>query len=71
MVEMGVGEQDDVDLRRIEAKVARVFLLDLPAALIEAAIDQDRPARRLQQVAGAGDAAIGAVEGEFHVAAPG
>ena len=68
MVEMGVGQQNEVDLARRKAEILRIFLLDAPPALIEPAIDQDFAARRLQQMAGAGDAAIGAVEGKSHFA---
>ena len=66
MVEMGVGEQEKVDAGGVEAEVAGVLLLDLARALIEAAIDQQPLARAFQQMTGAGDAPVGAVEREPH-----
>ncbi len=66
MVEMRMRQKHDVDGRGVEAEGLCVVLLDLAAALIETAIDKDLAAGTLDQVARAGDAAIGAVEGQFH-----
>ena len=55
MIEVRVSEQHDVDVARIEAEVGAVFLVDLLAPLVEAAIDQQLQAARLEPMAGAGD----------------
>ena len=66
MVEMGVSEQQHVDRGRVEAEGAGVLLIELAPALIEAAIDQDAFPASLDQMAGARDAQIGAVERKSH-----
>ena len=66
MVEMGVGEQHHVDGLRVEAEGLAVVLGKLAAPLEHAAIDQDALACRFDQVTGAGDGAVGAVERDFH-----
>jgi len=62
MVQVRVGKHDVIDGRGIEAKVFRVFLMEFPAALIHSTIDQDAAAGALDQMAGAGNAAVGAVK---------
>ena len=62
VVEMGVGQQQEVDCRGVEAEGLGILLIELAPALIHAAVDQDAAAGALDQVAGAGDAAVGAVE---------
>ena len=66
MIEMGVRQQQEINRRGIEAEVAGVLLVELAAALIEAAVDQHARARAFDKMAGAGDAPVGAVEGYFH-----
>ena len=68
MVEMGVGQQQRVDRRRVEAERRRVFVVEVAAALEEAAVDENALAAGLDEMARAGDVAIGAVEGDLHVA---
>ena len=68
MVEVGVGQQQYVDRRRVEAERRGVFVVEVAAALEEAAVDEDALAAGLDQVARAGDVAIGAVERNLHVA---
>ncbi len=54
VVEVRVGEQHEVDRRRIEAERLCVLLLDLAPALVQAAIDEHAAIRALEEVAGAG-----------------
>ena len=46
MVEMGVGQQQGVDRRGVEAERRRVFVVELAAALEKAAIDENALAAR-------------------------
>ena len=62
MIEMGVGEQDEVDRRRLEAEGVGVVLGEFAAALEHAAIDEDALSRAFDQVTGTGDRAVGAME---------
>ena len=62
MIEMGMGEKNDIDLARIETETARVLLIEFARTLIEPAIDQDAQSGRFDEMAGTGDAAIGAVK---------
>ena len=65
MIQMGVSQKHDVDAGRIEAERMAVFLLQLAAALIQTAIDQDALARTFDQMTRAGDGARGAVKRNF------
>jgi len=62
MVEMGVGQQQNVDRGGVEAEILGVGRLQPAAALVEAAIDENPFACGFEQMAGAGDGAVGAVE---------
>ena len=58
MIKVGVRQQRKIDVGRIEAKLAGIFLCDLAATLIEPAIDQYAPAGALDEVARPRDVAI-------------
>ncbi len=62
MVEVGMGQEHEVDRRRLEAEGLGIVLGKLAAALEHAAIDEDALAGALDQMARAGDRAVGAVE---------
>ena len=67
MVDVGVGEDHDVDLARVEVGEAAVDLVALLAvALVEAAIQQDPGAVDFEQVLGTGGGAGGTAEFQFH-----
>ena len=68
MVEMGVGQQQHIDRRRVEAEWRSVFVVELTAALKEAAVDEDALAAGFDEMARASDVAVGAVERNLHVA---
>jgi hypothetical protein len=60
-----MGEQDVIDGRRIEAKRRGVVFAEFMSALMQPAVDQYALAGAFQQMAGTGDAAVGAVKGNF------
>ncbi len=62
VVEMGVGEDDGVDLLRPERERAPVALLELVVALEETAVDEQAGVAELEQGAAAGDGAACADE---------
>ena len=62
MIKMGMGEQDVIDAGRVEPKGLRVFFVQLAAALVEAAINQNFLSRTLDQMTRAGDTAVGAMK---------
>ena len=64
-------QQQEVDACGIEPQLGGVLFLQFAPALEHAAVDQQALAGALEQVAGTGDVAVGAVEGKFHHAAPG
>ncbi|MGH6967581.1 MAG: hypothetical protein ACREEL_07965 [Stellaceae bacterium] len=66
MVEMRVGQQQDIDRLRIEAERRGVLGVELAAALEHAAIDQHALAGNLDEMTRTGDVAIRAVERESH-----
>src|SRR5579864_2089424 len=67
MIEMGVRQHHCVDRTRVEAEFGGILLVEVAATLDHAAIDEDAAAAtRLDQVTRPGDAAVGAVEGQFH-----
>jgi len=68
MIEMRMGQQDVVDAGGIEAERPGIFLVQLAAALIQPAVDQDSLARTFNQVTGAGDTAICSMERYFQAA---
>ncbi len=51
MIEVGMCEQHKIDVGRIEAEVAGIFLGDLAAALVEPTVDQYTPASAFDEVA--------------------
>ena len=51
MVDMGVGEQHEIDCARIEREARAVFRLGFAAALEHAAIDEEARMRGFDQVA--------------------
>jgi hypothetical protein len=62
VIEMGMGQQQEIDRLGLEAEGRGVLLLPLAAALIETAVGQDAGAEHLDEMAGAGDAARCAVK---------
>ena len=68
MVEMGVGQQQHIDRRGVEPERRPVFVVEFTAALEEAAVDKQALAAGLDEMARAGDVAVGAVKGDLHVA---
>ena len=64
MVDMGVGEDDRVDLAGIEAECATVQRFERARSLEEAAVHEDGPIGQPQFHAGAGDGARRAVDCE-------
>src|SRR4029077_8394513 len=55
MVEVRVGQQQEVERRRVEAEVGGVFLFEIATALENATIHEQAPPGTLQQVTRAGD----------------
>jgi hypothetical protein len=62
VVEVRMGEQQEIYAGRIEAKGLRILFDKLTFALKEAAIDKDPLSRAFNQVAGTGDIVVGTVE---------
>jgi hypothetical protein len=62
VIEVRVREQYQIYAGGIEPERVRVLFVKLASTLVHAAVDQDAPPATLDQVAGAGHAAIGAVE---------
>src|SRR5579871_2377115 len=67
MVEMRVCKQKVIDCRRIETECLRVLLVQFPAALKQAAIDQQFCVARFQQMARSGHVVIRAMKRKFHL----
>jgi hypothetical protein len=70
MVDVGVGEDDEIDAARIEVKGAVVFGARLAAALEHPAIHQKTHAVGFQQIAGTGHLACRAEKSQFHSGLP-
>ncbi|OIQ66727.1 hypothetical protein GALL_517000 [mine drainage metagenome] len=70
VVQMSVGEQHIIYGGRVEAEGLAVLFVQLMSALIHAAVDQDILAGAADHVAGAGDAAVGAMKGYVHFDSP-
>jgi len=68
VIDVGMGQQDEVDLGRIEGKGAVVQFLQGLGALEHAAVDKELAALGLHPVAGAGDRAGRPAETQQHVA---
>jgi len=66
MIEMCMGEKNEIDRSGIEAERPGVFVAQLAAALQQAAIDQYAFAGAFNEMAGTGYAAISAVKGKLH-----
>ena len=62
VIQMGMGQQHEIDGGGIKAERLGIFLGQLASALVEATIDQNPAAGAFNEVAGTGDAAVGAVE---------
>ena len=58
-----MGQQYVVDAGGIKAERSGIFLVQLAATLMEPAVDQDPLPSTFDQMTGARDTAIGAVEG--------
>jgi hypothetical protein len=69
VVDVRVGEQHEVDVRRVEGPGQVVARLHLAATLVHAAIDEEARAARFHQETGAGDFLRGAEKAEFHAPA--
>ena len=70
VVEMAVREEDGVDLAGLEREGFPVELRDLPAALEQAAVDEDAAAAGLDAVTAPGDGEGGSCAEELHVRVP-
>ena len=57
-----MGQQYEVDGGGIKAERSGIFLVQLAVTLTEPAVDQDSLPSTFDQMTGAGDTAIGAVE---------
>ena len=66
VVEVGVGEDDGVERRRVDAQRHPVAHRLVGAALEHAAVDEDAGPTRVDEVARAGDRARSAEEGQLH-----
>ena len=67
VVEVRVREQQEIDLSRVESEVLGIFLVELAAALVKPAVDENPASGTFDEMTGAGYAAIGAVKGYLHV----
>ena len=63
---MAVGQQQVVDIGRIKTEILRIFLLEFMASLVQPAVDENAFAAAFNQVAGSGDAAVGAMKRNLH-----
>jgi len=70
VVDVGVGEDDEIDRAWIEIESTLVLGAGLAPALEHAAIDQKTYAVRFHQIAGAGDFTRRAEKGQFHSVRP-
>ena len=59
MVEMRMGQQHDIDAGRDETERGGIFLVEITAALKQAAIHENSPAAAFEQMARTGHATIG------------
>ena len=67
MIQMRMGQQYVIDAGNIKAERFGVFLVQLAAALIQPAVDQNPLAGAFDQMTGARNAAIRTMEGYFQV----
>ena len=63
MIQVCMGQQYVVDGGGIKAEWSGIFLVQLAATLMEPAVDQDPLPSTFDQMTGAGDTAIGTMEG--------
>jgi hypothetical protein len=63
MVQVRMGQHYVVDGGGIKAEWSGIFLVQPAATLMEPAVDQDSLPSTFDQMTGAGDAAIGTMEG--------
>jgi hypothetical protein len=70
VIDVGVGQQHVVDRAQVEGRRLPVAQAQFLQALEQAAVHEDAALARLQQVAGTGDAACGAVERQSHATSP-
>ena len=66
MIDMGVGQQHELDSARVEIQRLAVLAARLFSALEHAAIDEEAMPGRVQQVTGTGDFPRRAEKCEFH-----
>ena len=70
MVQMGVRQENKIDLAFVEAERHAIILRECAAALKQAAIDQNAPARGFQKMARTCDILRRTVKGDFHANDP-
>ena len=68
MIQVRMGQQNEVDGGGIKAERSGIVLVQLAATLMKSAVDQDSLPSTFDQMTGAGDTAIGTVERQFQVA---
>jgi len=66
MIDVGVGQQYEIERGRIESETRAVLAVGLAPALEHAAVDQETQAVGFDQETGSGDFARGAEERQFH-----
>ena len=66
MIDVGVGEDDGFDIRRVEGESAVTFLRFISSAVIHPAIKEDRLSCHRQQMHGTGNGARGPLELKMH-----
>jgi hypothetical protein len=66
VVQVGMGQEQQVDGGRVETERAPVLLVQLVTALVHATVDQDPSATAFDEVTGAGNLAVCAVKREIH-----
>lgn len=67
VIQVGMGQQEEIDTCGIKTEIIGIFLVELASALIQTAVDQDPAAGTFDQMAGAGYAAVCTVKGNLHV----
>ena len=70
MIEVGMGEEHEIDRSRIETEVLTVLFRQHAPSLIHPTIDQDAPPGGFNEVAGSGHLAVGSVERDLHGRSP-
>jgi len=62
VIEMGVGQEQEIDGGGFETERFRILLLEFASSLVEAAIDEYAATGALDEMTGAGDTAVRAME---------